>query len=264
MDRSIRSVTGSVARSARQLGGTSAGFHDIEEADEESHAVEEVDELEADLDDPPEPASGDARRAPVCARDNAALAQLIVRVMRQDQAALADLYESLSGRVYAVALHITRQVASAEEVLQDTFWQIWRQAPRFDAGRGSATAWVLTMARSRALDAARANGRDVLQAHRQLVDEPAEFGDERADDPLDLLNAVRRDSQLHATLAALDPLKRQLISLAFYRGMTQDEIAAHTGLPLGTVKSHFRRTLAALRLALGEEFSLEPATGSMR
>ena len=215
------------------------------------------------FDAPDEPAEVDAdtveaHAAHRCAapRDNAALAQLIARVMHQDQGALAELYESLSGKVYAVALHITRQVACAEEVLQDTFWQIWRQAPRFDAQRGSATAWVLTMARSRALDAARANARDPLQSHRQVVDDSAEAGEGAADDPLDLLQAVRRDSQLHATLAALDPLKRQLISLAFYRGLTQDEIAACTGLPLGTVKSHFRRTLAALRLALGAEFNL--------
>jgi RNA polymerase sigma factor (sigma-70 family) len=139
--------------------------------------------------------------------------------------------------------------------MQDTFWQIWRQAPRFDSQRGSAMAWVLTLARSRALDAARANGRDPLQSRRQAVDENAELGDDAADDPLDLLHAVRRDSQLHAVLASLDPLRRQLISLAFYRGLTQDEIATHTGLPLGTVKSHFRRTLATLKSALGAEFS---------
>ena len=196
----------------------------------------------------------EAAAAPARRRDNDELARLLARVMRQDQAALVELYESLSGRVYAVALHITRQVASAEEVLQDTFWQIWRQAPRFDGQRGSATAWVMTMARSRALDAARATARDPLQAHRVAVDEGAELGDDAAADPLDLLGAVRRDSRLHACLAALDPQKRQLISLAFYRGLTQCEIAAHTGLPLGTVKTQFRRTLAALRLALGAEF----------
>jgi RNA polymerase sigma factor (sigma-70 family) len=200
--------------------------------------------------------SAPAARLPASALDNEALARLIGRVMRQDEAALATLYEHLSGQVYALALHITRQVASAEEVMQDTFWQIWRQAPRFDAQRGSAMAWVLTMARSRALDAARANARDPLQSRRAAVDENAEFGDDAADDPLDLLHAVRRDSQLHSVLAALDPLRRQLIALAFYRGLTQDEIATQTGLPLGTVKSHFRRTLAALKTALGAEFGL--------
>ena len=194
--------------------------------------------------------------------DSAALAELIGRVMRQDEAALAVLYEQLSGRVYAVALHITRQVACAEEVLQDTFWQVWRQAPRFDPLRGSAIAWVLTMARSRALDALRARARDPVQTSRQSVDEADAFADEAADDPLDLLQAVRRDSALHAQLALLDPLRRQLIALAFFRGMTHDEIADHTGLPLGTVKSHFRRTLAALQSALGPDFRLARTGGS--
>jgi len=190
--------------------------------------------------------------------DNPALAQLLGRVMRQDEAALAELYEQLASRVYAVALRITRRVACAEEVMQDTFWQVWRQAPRFDAQRGSATAWVLMMARSRALDAVRARVHDPLHAGRQSDDDDL-FTDEAAADPFDLLQAVRRDGALHAQLAKLDPLRRQLIALAFFRGMTQDEIANHMGLPLGTVKSHFRRTLAALQAALGPDFSLTPA-----
>jgi RNA polymerase sigma-70 factor (ECF subfamily) len=207
--------------------------------------------------------TGDAGADLACARalaavdslDNLALARLIGRVMRQDEAALAELYEQLSGRVYAVALRITRQVSSAEEVMQDTFWQVWRQAPRFDPQRGSATAWVLMMARSRALDCVRTRARDPAQASQRGVEEEDPFADEAADDPLDLLQAVRRDSALHAQLARLDPLRRQLIALAFFRGMTHDEIADHMGLPLGTVKSHFRRTLAALQSALGADFS---------
>lgn len=192
--------------------------------------------------------------------DNPALALLVQRVMRQDEAALAILYEQLSGRVYALALRITRRVACAEEVLQDTFWQVWRQAPRFDAARGSAIAWVLTMARSRALDAVRARARDPVQIGASVPEEDDLFSDDAAEDPLDLLQAVRRDSALHAQLALLDPLRRQLIALAFFKGLTQDEIAEQTGLPLGTVKSHFRRTLAALQSALGPQYSLNDAT----
>lgn len=183
------------------------------------------------------------------------LAALVARVVRQDEAALAALYDSLCSRVYAVALQVTGQIAAAEEVMQDTFWQVWRQAPRFDATRGNVIAWVLTMARSRALDARRASSRNVLDALRQVVEEHVEYGDGRATDPLDLLQTVQRDTELHSLLAALDPLKRQLISLVFYRGMTHDEVATHTGLPLGTVKSHLRRTFSALRTALGADFN---------
>ncbi len=194
--------------------------------------------------------------------DPSALALLIARVMRQDEAALADLYEQLSGRVYALALHITRQVACAEEVMQDTFWQVWRHAPRFDPQRGSAMAWVLMIARSRALDALRARARDPVQFSQHGIDEEDPMPDHTAHDPLDLLQAVRTGSALHAQLAKLDPLRRQLIALAFFRGMTQDEIAEHTGLPLGTVKSHFRRTLAALQAALGSDHSPRPSEGT--
>lgn len=220
----------------------------------------DLDDADADEPDvcPPRLAAGSG----IDSLDNPALAGLIRRVMHQDEAALARLYEQLSGRVYAVAMRITRQVACAEEVLQDTFWQVWRQAPRFDPQRGSAIAWVLMMARSRALDALRSRARDPVQTSRQSVDDEAPFTDETADDPLDLLQAVQRGSALHAQLALLDPLRRQLIGLAFFRGMTHDEIADHTGLPLGTVKSHFRRTLAALQAALGPDFSPGAAGGS--
>jgi RNA polymerase sigma factor (sigma-70 family) len=192
--------------------------------------------------------------APVCSGlaatlDAEALATLIARVVNQDQAALAALYDALSGRVFASALRITRQVAAAEEVMQDTFWQVWRQAPRFDAQRGHAVAWVLNIARSRALDAVRALQRDHL--HQQALVQ-GELED-RPHDPMELLHGGQRDSRLQQTLALLDPLKRQLIALAYYRGLTQDEIAVQTGLPLGTVKSHLRRTLTLLREALGAD-----------
>jgi RNA polymerase sigma-70 factor (ECF subfamily) len=254
------SVTRSPPRPARDAFALASGANGLDPsapADEEMPL--EADELDAD----PADADSAPARAALETLDNAALAGLISRVMRQDEAALAALYEQLSGRVYAVALHITRQVACAEEVLQDTFWQVWRQAPRFDAQRGSAVAWVLMMARSRALDALRARARDPVQAHPQSEEEDEGSADEAAADPLDLLHAVRREGALHAQLALLDPLRRQLIALAFFRGMTHDEIADHTGLPLGTVKSHFRRTLAALQAALGPDFS-RAAAGSPR
>jgi RNA polymerase sigma factor (sigma-70 family) len=246
---------------AASTGSPFARAHDMKDPDPAAEPGE-VDHDDHDERDDLEAAGVEPRcalpRAASEALDNEALAALVGRVMRQDEAALATLYEQLSGRVYAVALHITRQVACAEEVLQDTFWQIWRQAPRFDPQRGSAIAWVLTMARSRALDAARTLARGPVQIGHPVADDDVEFTDASVDDPLDLLDAVQRDSALHAQLALLDPLRRQLIALAFFRGMTQDEIAEHTGLPLGTVKSHFRRTLAALHAALGPEFNLAP------
>lgn len=198
-----------------------------------------------------------------CALDGEALALLVHQIMHQDEAAMASLYDALSGRVYAVALQVTGQIGSAEEVMQDTFWQVWRQAPRFDASRGSVVAWVLTMTRSRALDLRRANARNVLHALRQTVEDFESCGSDTACDPLDLLDIVQRDSQLHATLATLDPIKRQLIALVFDRGMTHEELAAHAQMPLGTVKSHLRRALQALRDALGPDFNRQRVEGVM-
>lgn len=182
----------------------------------------------------------------------------IRRVTRQDQAAFGALYEACVGRVYSIALRITRNAAQAEEVTEDTFWQTWREAPRFDPARGTALAWILTIARSRALDSLRA--RDPAELVED-VDElrEAQQGGEGASPP-DLLVATQTDHALHRALAQLDAQPRQLIALAFFKGLTHDEIAAQTGMPLGTVKSHIRRGLTTLKSLLGNGAGLRPET----
>ena len=182
------------------------------------------------------------------------LEQLVGLVMRQNEAALAALYQRLNGRVYSLAFRITRNQGAAEEVLQDVFWHVWQQAPRFDPSRGSAIAWVLTMTRSRALDAARRLFRPG-QAQTQSSQDMDDLLASPDAGPQDLLFAAQQGSRLQAAMENLDPLRRQLISLSFYLGQTQQEIADHTGLPLGTVKSNLRRGLLALRAALGESLS---------
>ena len=184
------------------------------------------------------------------------LTDLIEKVMRQDELALSSLYARLSGAVFSLALQITRNSASAEEVLQDVFWQVWRQAPRFDSTRGSVPAWVLTITRSRALDAARSQMR-TPQAHTQASEELDDCIPSADAGPQDLLFAAQQGSRLQTALEALDPLRRQLVSLSFYRGLTQQEIADQTGIPLGSVKSHLRRSLLTLRDALGVDVSFE-------
>ena len=172
----------------------------------------------------------------------------IARIVERDEAALGLLYDSLVGRVFGLALRITRQPATAEEVTEDTFWQIWRQAPRYDAQRGAAAAWVMTIARSRALDAVR---RALPESHNEDFDAAAaHWMSGAAGDPQDLLSAVQEGHSVHRALTGLDPLPRQLVALAFFRGLTHEEIAGHTGLPLGTVKSHIRRALVSMRAAL--------------
>jgi RNA polymerase sigma-70 factor (ECF subfamily) len=181
-----------------------------------------------------------SRPAPLAGDDSRLLAAM-ARVVRQDEQALAELYDALAGRVHGLALRIVRQVQAAEEVTEDTFWQIWRQAPRFDPLRGSVVAWVLTIARSRALDAVRR-----LEPTEPLDEErlAAVAGES---DPQDLLVAVQQQHRLHAALGTLDAVPRQLLALAFFRGLSHEEIASQMSMPLGTVKSHIRRALLRLR-----------------
>lgn len=198
-----------------------------------------------------------AAAAPFDGAPGESLESLIARVMHQDENALAALYGRLNAPVFSLALQITRSVGSAEEVLQDVFWQVWRQAPRFDRARGSVPAWVLTIARSRALDAARSQMR-MPHAHASAQDEFDEGLPSPDPGPQDLLFAAQQGSRLQAALEGLDPLRRQLVSLSFYRGLTQQEISDQTGLPLGTVKSHLRRSMATLREVIGSDVAPAP------
>ena len=112
-------------------------------------------------------------------------------------------------------------------------------------------AWLLTITRSRAIDTVRARSRDKLEYWEDEAIEQAH--NDTQSDPCDLLHAVQASSQLHAALQRLEPLPRQILSLAFFRGLTQDEIAEQAKIPLGTVKSHIRRSMAALRSVLGDD-----------
>ncbi|MEP6969951.1 MAG: sigma-70 family RNA polymerase sigma factor [Betaproteobacteria bacterium] len=182
--------------------------------------------------------------------DSEMLAALVRRIVYQDQAALAIFYRALSSRVFIQAMRITRDVGCAQEVVEDVFWQVWRQAPRFDPQRGTALAWVCRIARSRALDALRALGRDPLRWAVDLDgDDMAEPGSGH-DDPARRMGEAQVAALLEMALAALNPLRRQLVALAFQRGYSQSEIAERTGLPLGTVKSNIRRALTLMKVSI--------------
>lgn len=179
--------------------------------------------------------------------DDQFLQDLIRRIMAQDQSALTTLFKAMAARVNSLAVRITGSVQLAEEVTEDTFFQAWRQAPRFDPARGTAKAWILTIARSRALDA----WRRIPPFEELIAPEAVGNSDSQGlDTPPDLLSVVEQNHLLHSALETLDHLPRQLIALAFFRGLSHEEIATHAGLPLGTVKSHIRRAVIHLRDAL--------------
>jgi len=173
----------------------------------------------------------------------------LVRIVEHDERALAALYDATLHRVYGLVLRIVRRNALADEVVEDTYFQVWRQAVRFDATRGRAMTWLLGMARSRAIDALRREARFV---HDSLdLDDHPETPDDAP--PADaLLDAARGHAELQRALMLLNAQPRQLVAMAFFGGLSHEEIATQTSLPLGTVKSQIRRSLITLRQLLGD------------
>ena len=199
----------------------------------------------------PEREAGPVPRAAPAADPQEQLAGLLARMADGDEAALAAFYDATVAKAYGLALRIVGSPAAAEEVVMDTYHQAWREARRFDAQRGAPMAFLMMMCRSRALDALRS--RDQAVPH----EDPASLIDDAdhpcGDDPVDLLAAIEERSMLHGALALLAPAQRQMVALAFFRGMTHEEIAAHAALPLGTVKSQIRRALDVLRRSLAAD-----------
>jgi RNA polymerase sigma-70 factor (ECF subfamily) len=177
------------------------------------------------------------------------LTMLIEAVARGDPPALERLYAETLGRVFGLAYRIVRRREAAEEVAVDVYLQVWRTAATFDALRGGPVTWLLTICRSRALDYLRREDPAVAHPEPEVL-APAGVA-ERGEDPQDLLAACEGNARLLLALGSLTALQRQLIALAFFRGLTHREIAAHARLPLGSVKTYIRRALAQLRADLG-------------
>lgn len=162
--------------------------------------------------------------------------------------AFETFYERTIGYAHALARRMVKP-DDREDVLADAFFQVWREAGRFDPARGSAVTWLLTLVRSRALD--------LLRHQRAGV--PVESADElpdRASDlpgPDELLALARAGSRLHTAMSTLAPNERWVLGLAFFRDLTHQQIADNTALPLGTVKSLILRSQLKLREQLGTE-----------
>jgi len=176
---------------------------------------------------------------------NAAAREWIARMACGDESGMERLYDGTLGHVHGLALRMTRDQDAAEDVVADTYLQAWQQAGRYDATRGTPLAWLLNMARSRALDFLRRRGA-VMAADDTFTRADLECA-LSADDPLSLVIALQRDERLRSAIGALSPVAQRLLGLAFFRGLSHGEIADLTGLPLGTVKSHLRRAQDSLR-----------------
>jgi RNA polymerase sigma-70 factor, ECF subfamily len=174
------------------------------------------------------------------------LEALLGRVATGDQSAFAAVYDQLAPAVYGIVRRVLRDPAQAEEVAQEVFVEVWKQAPRFDVGRGSVRTWALTIAHRRAVDRVRSE-----QAHRdrhaRTTAEPAgtQAGPEDS--------TVDRDDRRRAVAAmtALPNAQRQVLELAFYDGLTHVQIAERLDVALGTVKTRIRDGLIRLRSTIG-------------
>jgi len=182
------------------------------------------------------------------AEDDAALRGYLSAISQHDQPALANFYDLTVSRVYSVALRIVRHLHLAEEVVSDVYMQVWRDARRYDDTRGRVLGWLLIITRSRALDLLRRQ--DEAFSHPEPYDLITEPESEQKS-AHDLLEAAQAGTALHEAMQSLTPLQRQLLSLAFFRGLSHSEIVEQSGIPLGSVKTHIRRALNALKSRLG-------------
>jgi RNA polymerase sigma factor (sigma-70 family) len=164
------------------------------------------------------------------------------RIAEGDRAALRQLYELTSAKLFAVCLRILSDREESEDVLQEVYVTIWRRADRFDAARASVMTWVSTIARNRAIDRLRARG---PLARSESVDE-LEIAD-GSDSAETLLSAADDRKRLNHCLGELDKRTETVIRTAFFEGVTYDALAKRMDQPLGTVKSWIRRGLAKLK-----------------
>ena len=166
---------------------------------------------------------------------------LLRRVGEKDQQAMANLFDRYGGLVYSVALRVLRDTGRAEDLLQDVFFQLWRNPGSFLPSRGSLGAWLLVVTRNRAID--------VLRRRRpteSIEDYPISSKE-------NLASEVERGAMMQKVRTVLTSLpheQRNALELAYFEGLTQTEISERTGDPLGTVKTRIRLALMSLRKAL--------------
>ncbi len=178
---------------------------------------------------------------------DAELMALIDRVGQQDEAALRQLYDKTSSKLFGLAMRVVRQRDWAEDVLQETFLTVWRAAGDYRASLSPPMAWLGLIVRSRALDFLRK--RRAERTH--LTDEYDELGSDalpaESGNPLDMAQASEQAWALHQCLNRLEAPQREVVSLAYLRDLSHGELSEQLKLPLGTVKSWIRRSLDKLR-----------------
>ncbi len=184
-----------------------------------------------------------------------ALQALLSRVAAGDCTALGLLYDQTLAKVYGLVLRVLRNPADAEEVVGDLYMQVWEKAGEYRPERGGALAWLRTLAWSRAVDRQRRQRRHASEIGLHPDDSADTYAECEELQPEVAAAAWSSAQALRQAFKTLSDVQQQVLTLAFQQDMSHQDIASHTGLPLGTVKSHARRGLAALRAVLGGEGS---------
>ncbi|MFQ5525489.1 MAG: sigma-70 family RNA polymerase sigma factor [Thermoanaerobaculia bacterium] len=176
--------------------------------------------------------------------------ELVERIAAGDSAALADLYGRFSGMLLGLATKILGDPADGEEVLQEVFVQVWKQAGRYQRSRSSVSTWLVLITRSRSIDRLRSRNVKLRTATEARRENPNPHTS-----PEGMANVLmdERRKRLQAELSALPPEQREVLEMAYYRGMTQREVAEATGTPLGTVKTRTLLAMKKLRQAMANE-----------
>jgi RNA polymerase sigma-70 factor (ECF subfamily) len=175
--------------------------------------------------------------------------ELFQRIANGDQRALKTLYEWVSPRAMGIALRLLKDRSEAEDIVQEAFIEVWRRANQYEAARGGAEAFVLTIVRSRAIDRLRARG----SSHRTAQRAGSELAPEPAPAPPEVAGAQQNRERVLSALAGLPAEQRRVVELAYYEGLTQSEIAARINEPLGTIKTRTRLAMAKLAFLLASE-----------
>ena len=184
--------------------------------------------------------------------DRAVELDLLARIAKRERRAFEELYTRYANILYATAMKFLKQDADAQDVMQDVFIQIWDKANLYDPAKGKPLTWALTLTRNRSIDRIRA-----IQRRSRLRDdfEKETVMDESAGlrEALSGVDASEKGQILRDAVGQLSAEQRRVIELAFFRGLTQSEIAEKLGEPLGTIKARARRGLMKLKDILGHQ-----------
>jgi len=177
-------------------------------------------------------------------------AELVARMARGDVQAFERFYDRYASLAFGLIRRVLGEREAAEDVLQEVFWQVWKEAAGYDPARGSVEAWLVMRAKTRAIDKLRARKRAAQVGATPLSDTAAVDAAPASDD---VAAAVESRGVVEGLLVRLPEAQRRVIELAFFAGLTQVEIAARLGEPLGTVKTRCRLALERLRAMLAPE-----------